>query len=863
MTKKNFFVGTLSVDFGAWALNLDATGTAFTANHSLLFDVTNSDRTIVLGGNLTLAGAFTTSGANALTLTTTGATNVTLPLTGTLATQNGSETLTNKTLTSPTINGAALSGTLSGSPTFSGTLTLSTALSPTSGGTGQSTYTTGDVLYASAANTLSKLGIGGSGQVLTVSGGVPAWATNVGAPGGSSGQLQYNNAGALAATSVWVQDANTIAHRNGTSARALHVYNTYTDVNNYERGIFDFTFSANTLFIGAMAGGTGTQRSVGFVGSQFTFFNPISSAVFMSPNGAVRGTVSTISSVDTVNSIITTSAAHGLSTADAVIYKTTGTAITGLVNQQLAYVNALSTTTFSLHPSTQDAYASANKYALTGAGSGTQTVSPGALAFSTKVTSGNLGYLDFLSYRGVTGSDWQTAPLRIQARTDITSQGYIDFNPSSANAYGIGYSTAATAAWHSFQTNYGVEQVRITNTAGAVNQLALSGGTTGTPVTISAIGSDTNIDVNVITKGTGVLKVNGVAVGSGGGGGGTPAGTGTEIQYRNATAFGAMSGTAWDDTNRALTMTGATVTTSNPILNMTQTWNASAQGFVGLKLNVVDTASASTSLLLDLQKSGTSQFNVNKTGAVTALGTITSNGGKVLTLGGNLTTSGASALTLTTTGATSVTLPTSGTLATLAGAEGLSNKTLGTAGVAGIMTTNDASGAIQINNNGGTGDSNMAMITFNCQAQYAIKMGLRADGYFGLGGWSAAAWKWYFAASGDFFSSGNVYAYSDERYKINWRPLTDNYVQKLAEVKSGIFDRTDLPLTQVGVSAQSLQRILPEAVTTGEDGQRLTVSYGHAALTSAIELAKVVVDMEKKLAAALERIAALEQKLGG
>lgn len=59
----------------------------------------------------------------------------------------------------------------------SGGVTLASALPATSGGTGATTYTTGDVIYASATNTLSKLGIGSSGQVLSVSGGVPAWAT--------------------------------------------------------------------------------------------------------------------------------------------------------------------------------------------------------------------------------------------------------------------------------------------------------------------------------------------------------------------------------------------------------------------------------------------------------------------------------------------------------------------------------------------------------------------------------------------------------------------------------------------------------------------------------------------------------------
>lgn len=52
-----------------------------------------------------------------------------------------------------------------------------TKLAEAYGGTNQSTYTTGDTLYASASNVLSKLGIGSTGQVLTVAGGVPTWAT--------------------------------------------------------------------------------------------------------------------------------------------------------------------------------------------------------------------------------------------------------------------------------------------------------------------------------------------------------------------------------------------------------------------------------------------------------------------------------------------------------------------------------------------------------------------------------------------------------------------------------------------------------------------------------------------------------------
>jgi len=52
-----------------------------------------------------------------------------------------------------------------------------TAIGPTFGGTGQTTYATGDVLYASAANTLAKLPAGSDTQVLTLAAGIPSWAT--------------------------------------------------------------------------------------------------------------------------------------------------------------------------------------------------------------------------------------------------------------------------------------------------------------------------------------------------------------------------------------------------------------------------------------------------------------------------------------------------------------------------------------------------------------------------------------------------------------------------------------------------------------------------------------------------------------
>lgn len=58
-------------------------------------------------------------------------------------------------------------------------------LGATSGGTSFSTYATGDVIYASAANTLAKLTAGADGEVLTLAAGVPSWLASTGGIGGT------------------------------------------------------------------------------------------------------------------------------------------------------------------------------------------------------------------------------------------------------------------------------------------------------------------------------------------------------------------------------------------------------------------------------------------------------------------------------------------------------------------------------------------------------------------------------------------------------------------------------------------------------------------------------------------------------
>jgi len=103
---------------------------------------------------------------------------------------------------------------------------------------------------------------------------------------------------------------------------------------------------------------------------------------------------------------------------------------------------------------------------------------------------------------------------------------------------------------------------------------------------------------------------------------------------------------------------------------------------------------------------------------------------------------------------------------------------------------------------------------------------------------------------------GTVTANSDESLKINWRGYSDDFVEQLAKIKHGTYDRIDIELTQDGVSAQSLQPLLPNSVIKDND-DKLSVNYGGAAMVSAIQLSILAVEQGEKIA----RLEALVEKL--
>jgi hypothetical protein len=111
---------------------------------------------------------------------------------------------------------------------------------------------------------------------------------------------------------------------------------------------------------------------------------------------------------------------------------------------------------------------------------------------------------------------------------------------------------------------------------------------------------------------------------------------------------------------------------------------------------------------------------------------------------------------------------------------------------------------------------------------------------------TGGGWAFRTDNGGNIIATANVIAYSDETLKAEWRELPRDFLARLAQVKMGVYARTDTDLAQVGVGAQSLREVMPEAVIEGPDGL-LGVAYGNAALAACVALAREVVALRAEI----------------
>lgn len=116
---------------------------------------------------------------------------------------------------------------------------------------------------------------------------------------------------------------------------------------------------------------------------------------------------------------------------------------------------------------------------------------------------------------------------------------------------------------------------------------------------------------------------------SAGGGGGTIGGSGTAGALAKFTAATTLGDSIVTESGSTLSVAGGITQTgqlvinrgaltgaASPSIDITGTWNNAATTFTSIRLNMTDTASASGSLLMDLQVASTSAFRVRKDSSV-------------------------------------------------------------------------------------------------------------------------------------------------------------------------------------------------------------------------------------------------------
>lgn len=133
-----------------------------------------------------------------------------------------------------------------------------------------------------------------------------------------------------------------------------------------------------------------------------------------------------------------------------------------------------------------------------------------------------------------------------------------------------------------------------------------------------------------------------------------------------------------------------------------------------------------------------------------------------------------------------------------------------------------------------------------------------------------------FHASGEFHATGNgnfndVYIRSDRRLKINVEDYEENAVDKVNKLKVKTYDKVkslndrEVIGHEIGIIAQDLQEVLPEAVKTakigGLDNPEEILTISNSAVNAL--LIKAVQEMSEENKLLRERLAAIEAKLFG
>lgn len=330
------------------------------------------------------------------------------------------------------VSGALYVGALDGPlQANNGAVSATTSVGAVYGGTGQSSYTTGDILYASAANTLSKLTIGSAGQVLKISGGVPAWGTDL------------------------------------TSSGAAGIFSTTTD----SLAIYPSTVS-NVLLLGTAATTT-TGNILEVLGSSLfrgalTTYNTLTAPSFTATSTSVASTLPYASTTALTVSGLASTSNLIVSLLPATVLSTNGSGVAQATTISAPLSFSGSTLSITQSGSGANGYLSSTDWntfnnkisstSLSAAGPITYNSSSGAIGFDTSVANSFTGLQQFRNASSTLFSVNGTAYFGGTATSTIDSTGSLTI---AGNFNGAGLSTCASASdkllWNAGQFSCGTD----------------------------------------------------------------------------------------------------------------------------------------------------------------------------------------------------------------------------------------------------------------------------------------------------------------------------------------------------------------------------------------------------------------------
>lgn len=260
--------------------------------------------------------------------------------------------------------------------------------------------------------------------------------------------------------------------------------------------------------------------------------------------------------------------------------------------------------------------------------------------FTVSTQTGNTILITLVTHNGYSSSISQDAITTIYFKT--ANGANFDANGFSGDSfyYTIGRSTGAVAAvkWKAngagaAALSYDLYLSVGNYTSNGLYTVDTVGGTWTHAGTVGQ--TDPGVSSNTVCTASNEYYINGNIgwhMGNDGAGSGLDADLldGQDSTYfRNATNInaGTLADTYLPSTMSAKTFSGTitanngTITSSTPTLSAVQTWNSGAATFNAINVNVTDTASSSSSTLLNLQTGGVDRFKVFKDGAISTNGT--------------------------------------------------------------------------------------------------------------------------------------------------------------------------------------------------------------------------------------------------